>query len=91
MKAILMMEMPESCIECPMEMNVVDTRGKLWKGNICRGCGMRNADRSKKPDWCPLVSMPERKEIRSYSISIADGWNACIDAIEGGEESERAR
>ena len=62
MKAILMMEMPENCLECPMEMDVEDTSGNKWQGNICRGCGKRNAYKNNKPDWCPLVPMPERKE-----------------------------
>ena len=60
MKAILVMEMPKNCMECPMEMDVGDTSGNLWEGNICRGCGKRNGDRSERPDWCPLVLIPER-------------------------------
>ena len=41
MKAILVMEMPENCLKCPMEMDVEDTSGSKWQGNICRGCGKR--------------------------------------------------
>ena len=55
MKAILVMEMPENCTECLLEMDVASTTGKQWQGNICRGCGKRNTDKSQKPDWCPLV------------------------------------
>ena len=60
MKARLVMDMPENCNECPLELDVKDTKGKQWNGCICRGSGKRNADRDKKPDWCPLVPMPER-------------------------------
>lgn len=47
MKAILVMEMPGSCLECPMEMDVEDASGNKWQGNICRGCGKRHADKRK--------------------------------------------
>lgn len=66
------------------------------------GCGKRNTDRCKMPDWCPLVPMPERKifngenAIKSQSLpervteaikeAMAFGWNTCLDAIEGREE-----
>ena len=89
MKAILVMEMPENCVVCPLDMDVADIKGKLWKGNICRACGKRNTDRSKKPDWCPLVPML-RKDMHDYLINermngYAEGWNACLDAIEGSK------
>ncbi len=94
MKAILVLEIPENCTECSMEMDVEDTSGELWKGNVCRGCGKLNANRSIKPDWCPLVPMPERMELCGTYTSeyIANGgkvpsykigWNECLDAIEG--------
>lgn len=86
MKAILVMEMPENCLECSLEIGVEDTSGSKWKGNICRGCGKKNADWSKKPEWCPLIPMPERKiAVPGYEAHIASkGWNACLDAMEGG-------
>lgn len=97
MKAILVIEMTENCLDCSMEMDAEDISGNAWQGNICRGCGKRHADKSKKPDWCPLVPMPERKmELKkktyfmgeyAQSIYVPDpenvGWNACLDAIEG--------
>lgn len=90
MKGILVMEMPESCMECPMEMNVEDTSGNKWQGNICRGCGKRHADKRKRPDWCPLVPMPEKKEgaqYGTYSDGFFTGWNYCLDTIEGREKN----
>lgn len=69
-KAIYVMDMPENCNECPLELDVANTKGSQWRGNICRGCGQRNADRSKKPDWCPLAPMPERKEEQGILLKL---------------------
>lgn len=48
-----------------------------------------------KPDWCPLKPLPERKEyivpidnVESQKDIIAVGWNACIDKITGGGDSD---
>ena len=91
-QAVLVMEMPESCSECPMEMDVEDTTGEKWIGNICRGCGRRNADRIQKPGWCPLIPMPEKKSYADLdedadegelTFAYWNGWNACLDTIEG--------
>jgi len=83
MKAILVMEMPENCVRCP-----------LFSGNhsdmTCRG-NYRTIDfpypDDKVQDWCPLVPMPERKiAVPGYEAHIeAKGWNACLDAVEGSK------
>ena len=84
MKAILVMEIPESCAECPccdecvemcrhMDSPIIEVNGE---------CG--------KPDWCPLVPMLERKEEMTLKEAVKEtfkygascGWNACLDAIE---------
>ena len=52
-----------------------------------------------KPDWCPLRELPQKKEIMgmvgSFTIKDAEerarreGWNACIDEIlKGGNTDE---
>lgn len=51
-----------------------------------------------KPDWCQLKTLPEKKEVMGLPRipSMCDfekrgfqkGWNACIDAIVGGEDSD---
>lgn len=83
MKAVLVMEMQENCEGCPMEMEIGDTQGHILPNtNICRGVGKRNMDSCRKPDWCPLVPVPGRKQ-NACSHGFAAGWNACLDAIEG--------
>lgn len=82
MKAILVMEMPGSCLECP-----------LSNGND--ECVVQDEDTNFAADTmselrnsCPLVPMPERKiAVLGYEAHIASkGWNACLDAIEGREK-----
>lgn len=48
-----------------------------------------------KPDWRPLRPLPERKEyivpidnVESQKDIIAVGWNACINKITGGGDSD---
>ena len=86
MKAILVMDMPENCMVCP----------------LCSGsdeCAMQDEDAnlaadtvSELMDGCPLVPMPERKQ-NACSHGFAGGWNACLDAVEetGSIPSNRHR
>lgn len=79
-KAVLVMDMPESCYQCPFGNDDAecDVVGRPFDVNT----------KIEKPDWCPLRPMPEKK---SEEVPIAythfgaykDGWNACIDAIGG--------
>mgnify|MGYP006356253557 CR=1 FL=1 len=98
MKAILVIEMPSRCIDCPChfaEMNTVVcgvNKEQLLTDDI----------ETHKPDWCPLKPMPKKKKER-YSMnrqtstghwetygeetdSVAVGYNACIDEILGDKE-----
>lgn len=82
-KAVLVMDMPESCMGCPVE-----------QGDYCDPyCGAdaksRDAFFRERPEWCPLVQLPEKKpEYLSVNSEkgYCDGWNACIDAITGEKE-----
>lgn len=92
-KAILVIEMPESCDEC-------DFCGKVREHvNCCKiirndqGLCKRiepDAEEYKKPFWCPLKEVPPYKEFTDCDDSFDDGfksgYNACIDEILGGGE-----
>ena len=85
MKAVLVMDMPEKCLECKM-LNGSDE------------CILQSDDQNFDADtWddlmngCPLRPMPEKMQVcgkypqpdrivPSYKI----GWNACIDKIMEG-------
>lgn len=90
-KAVLVIDMPESCDMC----DFVDTDqppiygvGKMYCG--CPGVGEDVSDYIKcRPDFCPLRELPEKKEelaIEQYEFgglgkAFVSGWNACLDAI----------
>lgn len=91
MKAILILdEMPIACWECPC-MN----KEKCWR------CNANNANDDgrlsfadgieKRPDWCPLREMPEKRILPKSQVDytnygeepwFSDGWNACLEEIE---------
>lgn len=83
-KAVLVLDMPESCSKCTMVTG-------------CDYCILQDEDSNFRADsWndlranCPLRELPEKKEASKYmnekEKGYCEGWNACIDAITGGEE-----
>lgn len=87
-KAILVIETPDKCLDC--DLRVLDMDGSIScyynKREICSNVGENNS----RPNWCPLKSLPERKEyiipidnVESQKDIIAVGWNACLKEITG--------
>ena len=55
-KAILIIDMPKNCAVCPFVNH--EDEGWLY-------CSVHNNDTAfafKKPDWCPLIKLPQKKE-----------------------------
>ena len=80
-KAVLVMDMPKRCYECPFGNDDAE----------CDVVGRHFNQKKEKPDWCPLRPMPEKKPEEvpiayTHFGAYKDGWNACIDAIGGGED-----
>ena len=78
-KAILVMDMPSSCAECQLILEDMTSA-------ICFGSDVNTIDvewEKKKPTWCPLREVPQKKDNNKY---YALGYNACIDEILGGGE-----
>ena len=83
MKAILVIDMPIDCYDCPCYYEDKDRCEVLIK--------KAGAD-DEKPSWCPLKAMPEK--INEKAIDFvprgywspddyeAKGWNDCIEEIE---------
>ena len=81
MKAILVIDMPENCIECPLHQR--------YCGAICRALEKEHTDERfyHREDWCPLRPMPIKKEalmgMGKINFGKALGWNDCLDEILG--------
>ena len=94
-KAVLVMDMPSSCMECPVGQNEsipLETCIRCPLGKCVFG-----AETETRPDWCPLKPMPEKKKERygmtrqtsnehwetygEETDSVAVGYNACIDEL----------
>lgn len=93
-KAVLVMDMPENCIDCIFCREISECTEACCEiefesedDSLCR---MIDNYCQEKPDWCPLRHVPDKKEKYSLmgdnSEGYVDGWNACIDDILGGAE-----
>ena len=85
-KAVLVMDMPSSCDECPLF-------GSHYSDMTCKANG-RSINypypKDERQDFCPLRDFP-KKDNKSYfpdeySDGHRDGYNACIDELLKGEE-----
>lgn len=96
-KAILVIDMPKNCFDCPLCIN--DEYGLSLK------CCLRYkeyVDKDGKPDWCPLKPAPEKIDIPDFNNTVKAksenayevgmymhergmylGHNICIDKILG--------
>lgn len=54
-KAVLVIDIPECCADCPCSFYERDN----IKLNLICGMAGEDANNVGKPDWCPLVPMPE--------------------------------
>ena len=87
MKAILVLEMPKNCLECPCS----DIGKDCFSNDYCELIANKEIESPyEKPDWCPLKPKPEkiRKQIgeTEWQQGFTDGWNSFIDEILGDKE-----
>lgn len=88
-KAVLVMDMPSSCDECPLLLV-----GRYCKAKEAPNVAVDSKLNKNKPDWCPLRELPEKKvlsgdvaDIQKMGKELIDiGYNACIDELLNGEE-----
>lgn len=83
-KAVLVIDMPESCGQC----NFTDFGADGILTCICIDDYMELEDDmdKRRPDWCPLRELPEHKrtigtESESNQTLMNAGYNACLDDI----------
>ena len=102
MKAILVVDMPECCAECPLMLWDAESEyygaccPTLKEVNCVADSYKENEDKETKPNWCPLKPMP--KKYIEHDITIETERDAAVcshgitlghnDVIEELEKSE---
>ena len=86
MRAMLVIEMPDMCNECPMCSAETGFLGDITRSE-CRIANRDNMvylDGMAVPVWCPLKPLPEPKEIEFEWLEgeYENGWNDCLKEIE---------
>lgn len=85
-KAVLVMNMPESCKKC--DSCIIGS--VVFCGINGKKIEQKAMNENEKSEKCPLRDIPERKKENKYHNSTekgyVSGWNACIDVLEGNEE-----
>ena len=99
MKAILVIDMPNCCAECPLML--WDAKSEYYGAccptlkevNCVADSYKENENKGIKPDWCPLKPMPEKSGLVHQDVDgwwklseYSRGWNECIDEIMGEVE-----
>ena len=84
--AVLLVNMPDKCKDCTLYC-------ELGSNCMCR-LNYELVPQNEKPDWCPLVSLPKKKELSydnwDYDIR-ASAWNSCIDSITGTQRLRKGQ
>lgn len=86
-KMMAIIDKPNDCYECPL----LKRNFNIKKSCSMSGYFMDSIDLTKRPDWCPLREIPEKRKERKISeyefgkigYAFANGWNACLEAILG--------
>lgn len=81
-KAILVIDMPDSCDSCPLF-------GNHYSDLCCKALNNRSIDypypKEFKQEWCPLRELPQKQTVHCTDTAhhrfAKDGWNHCIDEI----------
>ena len=80
-KSILVIDTPTCCEECKLNHS--------FKSDEIKWCGYTHFGRSifeknKRPDWCPLSPLPEKKDLKQYvekeKQNIENG-DCCLDNV----------
>ena len=82
-KMIAVLDNINDCFGCPLCMKI---DGTCWKCSMAK-IYMGGLDLTKRPHFCPLKELPERKEgfgtDSLYLKGKIDGWNYCLAEILG--------
>ena len=78
-KAVLVMDMPESCFGCNFLYCNADAG--IDSCQAIKLSRIVDSETYEKPDWCPLRELPEKANHPAYCDNgrFDKGWNACLD------------
>lgn len=86
MKAILTINMPKNCDDCPLMFENDCGVTQIHMQLVCRHGDIYYP----KPSWCPLKPLPDKIDqgypCSAYDDGYGSGWDACIDEILGEQE-----
>ena len=86
-KAVLVMDMPETCKDCSCKYASYKVDALYDCAITGKTIPIDGGRYGEKPNWCPLRELPEKiPKLKSgyedLSTSIRRvGWNACLDEI----------
>lgn len=86
-KAILIMDMPESCSKCKFLYEFQGIKKCQLMNVLNNGASKlsQSTFTQKRHDLCPLRELPEKEHndngYDEYSDGYDAGWNACLDEI----------
>ena len=84
-KSVLVIDTPKNCCPCYL-------RGFTLNSQYCRWKKKDIKDTSVKPDWCPLMDLPEKDNgdypANTFDAGFVEGRNQCIDEITGGNSDD---
>lgn len=95
-KSVLVIDTPENCLDCRFcyELNegvkaCCSISDDDKDTNLMKKIDCEHGYCQDKPDWCPLMDLPEKDNgdypVNTSDAGFAEGWNQCIDEITGGE------
>ena len=102
-KSVLVVDTPKNCYDCPFGAEYCGNLGYEGCCELagCLNSDMRliteelyDYECESRPDWCPLKPLLEKfdneKEwkLGDFEPLFKIGWNACIDEITGGVDSD---
>ena len=86
MKAVVVIDMPKDCHECPCFR--VENDFPTYYGEYCSVT--RKGLSGERPLWCPLRLLPSFKAVDLNDtrdvVMFCHGWNTCLAEITGDSE-----
>ena len=81
-KAVLIMDMPETCFGCNFCNFGFDEEDTCQAYEKVRKI---DSDTYEKPDWCPLLELPKHRNatgpMSAERLLLNAGYNDCLDEI----------